>query len=58
VAGGERSTELVARIESAIAIEAELALGDEIATADSIDLALRLGAGHPSGPFESGRAHG
>ena len=57
-ARGGRGTELLSRIEAAIAHEAELALADEIATADSIDLALRLGAGHPSGPFESGRAHG
>jgi 3-hydroxybutyryl-CoA dehydrogenase len=50
--------EIVSRVEGAIAREAELALDDEVATAGSIDLALRLGAGHPSGPFESGRAHG
>ena len=55
VAGGGASA-VVARIEEAIAREAELALADEIATADSIDLALKLGAGYPSGPFESGRA--
>ena len=57
VAGGGRASEIVSRIEGAVAREAELALADEIATADSIDLALKLGAGHPSGPFESGRAH-
>jgi 3-hydroxybutyryl-CoA dehydrogenase len=58
VAGGWRGSEIVSRIEGAIAREAELALTDQIASVESIDLALKLGAGHPSGPFESGRAHG
>jgi 3-hydroxybutyryl-CoA dehydrogenase len=58
VAGGGRAYDVVSRIERAIAHEAELALRAEIASAESIDLALKLGAGHPSGPFESGRAHG
>ena len=52
------ASEIVSRIEQAIAHEAELALNDEVASSDSIDLALKLGAGHPSGPFESGRARG
>ncbi len=43
---------LVERIGLAIANEAYRALGDGVATADAIDLALRLGAGHPVGPFE------
>ena len=33
-------------------------LGDGVAGRDDIDLALRLGAAHPSGPFERGRAFG
>ena len=36
----------------AIVNEAYRALGDGVATAADIDLALRLGAGHPIGPFE------
>jgi 3-hydroxybutyryl-CoA dehydrogenase len=58
VTRGGRGAEIVSRIEGAIAREAELALQDEIATAESIDLALKLGAGHPRGPFESGRSGG
>jgi 3-hydroxybutyryl-CoA dehydrogenase len=50
--------EIVSRIEGAIAREAELALEAGIAPAGSIDLAMRLGAGHRHGPFESGRARG
>ena len=50
--------EIVPRIEGAIAREAELALEAGIAPAESIDLAMRLGAGHQHGPFESGRARG
>jgi 3-hydroxybutyryl-CoA dehydrogenase len=40
------------RIESAIGAEARRAVDDGIATPADIDLALRLGAGHPHGPFE------
>ena len=40
------------RITLAIVNEAYRALGDGVATAGDIDLALRLGAGHPIGPFE------
>jgi 3-hydroxybutyryl-CoA dehydrogenase len=58
VAGGGRDSEIVSRIEGAIAQEAELALEAGVAPAESIDLAVRLGAGHPQGPFESGRARG
>ena len=36
----------------AIVVEAYRALGDRVAAASDIDVALRLGAGHPSGPFE------
>ncbi|HEY2915998.1 MAG TPA: 3-hydroxyacyl-CoA dehydrogenase NAD-binding domain-containing protein [Candidatus Limnocylindrales bacterium] len=40
------------RIILAIVNEAYRALGDRVATAADIDQALRLGAGHPFGPFE------
>jgi 3-hydroxybutyryl-CoA dehydrogenase len=44
--------DVVDRIVLAIVNEAYRALGDGIASAADIDLALRLGAGHPVGPFE------
>jgi 3-hydroxybutyryl-CoA dehydrogenase len=40
------------RILDAITQEARLAAAEGLASPDTIDLALRLGAGHPSGPFE------
>jgi 3-hydroxybutyryl-CoA dehydrogenase len=40
------------RISLAILNEAYRALGDGVATAADIDLAMRLGASHPAGPFE------
>jgi 3-hydroxybutyryl-CoA dehydrogenase len=43
---------VVERIVLAIVAEAWRALGDDVASAADIDLALRLGAGHPIGPFE------
>jgi 3-hydroxybutyryl-CoA dehydrogenase len=39
------------RVILAVVAEAWRALGDGVATADDIDLALRLGANHPFGPF-------
>ncbi len=42
-------------ILDAIATEARFAVDEGVATPDVIDLALRLGAGHPHGPFESRR---
>ncbi len=48
--------EICARILAAIDAEARLALGEGVATAPDIDLAMRLGAGHPSGPFERSTA--
>jgi 3-hydroxybutyryl-CoA dehydrogenase len=42
------STEIVARIRDAIDSEARLTEAEGVATAGDIDLALRLGAGHPS----------
>ena len=41
------------RILDAIAREARMAAAEGVAATDVIDLALRLGAGHPHGPFES-----
>lgn len=43
---------IVERIVLAIVNEAFSALGDGVAGETDIDLALRLGAGHPLGPFE------
>jgi 3-hydroxybutyryl-CoA dehydrogenase len=43
---------IVERIVLAIVNEAYRALGDGVATAADIDLAMRLGAAHPDGPFE------
>ena len=40
------------RILDAIAEEARLAVAESVAPEPTIDLALRLGAGHPRGPFE------
>jgi 3-hydroxybutyryl-CoA dehydrogenase len=44
--------EIVERITLALVNEAYRALGEGVATTADIDLALRLGAGHPIGPFE------
>jgi len=49
---GPRAEELVERLTLGIVNEAYHALGEEVATPADIDLALRLGAGHPLGPFE------
>jgi 3-hydroxybutyryl-CoA dehydrogenase len=46
------------RITVAIVNEAYRALGEDVATAEDIDLAMRLGAGHPVGPFERAEALG
>jgi 3-hydroxybutyryl-CoA dehydrogenase len=43
---------LVDRVTLAIVNEAYRALGDRVATTAAIDTSLRLGAGHPLGPFE------
>ena len=40
------------RVILAVVNEAYRALGDRVATAHDIDLALKLGANHPFGPFE------
>ena len=49
---------IAARITLAIVNEAYRAVGDGVATPDDIDLAMRLGANHPSGPFERAAALG
>ncbi|MDQ2964880.1 MAG: 3-hydroxyacyl-CoA dehydrogenase NAD-binding domain-containing protein [Chloroflexota bacterium] len=46
------ANEIADRIGLFVVNEAWHALGDGVATADDIDLALRLGAAHPMGPFE------
>jgi 3-hydroxybutyryl-CoA dehydrogenase len=46
------------RILAAISLEAHRALDEGVASADDIDRALRLGAGHPFGPFERERGEG
>jgi 3-hydroxybutyryl-CoA dehydrogenase len=50
--------ELVDRLTMGVVNEAYRALGEDVATAADIDLALRLGAGHPLGPFERVEAVG
>lgn len=47
-----RPEEIVERIELAIINEAYYAAGEDVASPADIDLALKLGAGHPYGPFE------
>ena len=46
------------RIVLAIVNEAYRAVGEGVADPSDVDLALRLGAGHPSGPFERVSAFG
>ena len=43
---------IVSRIETAILREARIAVDEGVATPADIDQAMRLGAGHPQGPFE------
>ncbi len=52
------AAKVMERTGLAIVVEAYRALGDEVAAAADIDLALRLGAGHPVGPFERADAMG
>jgi 3-hydroxybutyryl-CoA dehydrogenase len=52
---GLAPAEIRRRIVTAIDAEAELALQQGVASATDIDRALRLGAAHPSGPFERTR---
>jgi 3-hydroxybutyryl-CoA dehydrogenase len=51
-AGAAKPDEIVERITLAIVNEAYHALGEGVATASDIDLAVKLGANHPWGPFE------
>jgi len=51
-AGSLSDEEVVDRIVLGVINEAYYALGEKVASGDDIDLALRLGAGHPRGPFE------
>ena len=52
-AHGDLSRESIrGRILAAIDAEARFAADEDVATEADIDLALRLGAGHPMGPFE------
>jgi 3-hydroxybutyryl-CoA dehydrogenase len=51
-ATGLNSDDIQARLLDAIDAEAHRALADGVASEFDIDLALRLGAGHPAGPFE------
>ncbi len=50
--GDDAGARTLERIVLAIVNEAYRAAGDGVATPADIDLALRLGASHPSGPFE------
>ena len=49
-------TRIRADILSAIDAEARFAAAEGVASEGDIDLAMRLGAGHPMGPFERARA--
>lgn len=50
--------EIRAQILAAVDAEALEAVAQGVATADDIDLAMRAGAGHPTGPFERARETG
>jgi 3-hydroxybutyryl-CoA dehydrogenase len=50
--------EVIERLTLAIVNEAFAALGDGVARASDIDRAMRLGVGHPVGPFERADALG
>ena len=54
----EEGDAIAHRITLAVIGEAYRALGDGVAGANEIDVALRLGAGHPAGPFERARQMG
>jgi len=55
---GPDGSEIAERITLSIVNEAYRALGDGVAAPADIDLALRLGAGHPAGPFEQVQSAG
>ncbi len=52
VTGSLPPEEIVARVELAIINEAYHAAGEDVADPPDIDLAMKLGANHPHGPFE------
>lgn len=52
------AAQIVERIEAAICAEATRAAADGVATEADIDLAMRVGADHPEGPFERARRQG
>jgi 3-hydroxybutyryl-CoA dehydrogenase len=52
------SAVIARRISLAVVNEAYRAAGDRVGTQADIDLAMRLGANHPSGPFERATALG
>jgi 3-hydroxybutyryl-CoA dehydrogenase len=54
-ATGVAADAVASRILAAIDGEARLAVAEGVASEADIDLALRLGAGHPQGPFERAR---
>jgi 3-hydroxybutyryl-CoA dehydrogenase len=56
--GAPRPDAIVERITLAIVNEAYHALGEGVASRSDIDLALKLGANHPWGPFERVTAFG
>jgi 3-hydroxybutyryl-CoA dehydrogenase len=49
---------IVPRVVAALANEAVFALSEGVADAETIDLAMRLGAGHPAGPLARAQALG
>ncbi len=53
-----RAADIRTRILDAIDAEARRARDEGVASEDDIDLAMRLGANHPTGPFERARATG
>lgn len=57
-ASGLDAESIAERTILAIVNEAYRALGDRVASADDIDLAMRLGASHPFGPFQWARDTG
>jgi 3-hydroxybutyryl-CoA dehydrogenase len=58
VGGALAPSAIAGRITLAVVNEAWHALGDGVATAPDIDVALRLGAAHPIGPFARTKALG
>jgi 3-hydroxybutyryl-CoA dehydrogenase len=58
ISGELDAAAITSRILGAIDAEAQRTLADGVATEADIDLALRLGAAHPTGPFERMGASG